>query len=84
MPSNPSLRHLRNLLTVPLQIAKMPVPVDPNLRQPDPLRLAARLLQILHDTVIGPRVLRRLTRERYVGHFVDVREFSSGLGLPQA
>lgn len=74
MLSKPSLRNPRNILTILLHKPKVPITLNPNIRQLDPLGVPTCLPEVVDDAVIVRSMLRRLARERHIRHPVDIRE----------
>ena len=74
MLSEPPLRNPCNIRTILLHKPKVPIALNPNIRQLDPLGVPTCLPEVIDDAVIVPGMLRRLARERHIRHPVDIRE----------
>lgn len=59
----------------------MPISLDPNLPQLNPINLHARLPQILHHTSIVRDMRTRLTCQRQIRYFGDLGQFPRWFGL---
>lgn len=74
MLSEPSLRNPCNIRTILLHKPKVPIALDPNVRQLDPLGVPTCLPEVGDDAVIVRGMLRRLARECHIRHPVDIRQ----------
>lgn len=68
----PFLRYPCNSEVIPLKIRKVSIASDSDLPQLDPFGPSTRLPQVIDDTMIEVRVLRRLSCKRHIRHATDI------------